>query len=79
MPLALIPAVVRFASTYGSGTYNAGVYNGSSGSLVYLGPVSLPDTGAGWAVLIGAAALAFAGGWTMWLWQRRRWQQVKER
>jgi len=73
--MKLVWTLFLLASTYGSGSYNGSTYNGSSGgapTLVAIGPVTLPDTGAGWAVLIGAAALAISGGWFVWLWQRRR-------
>jgi LPXTG-motif cell wall-anchored protein len=73
--------LVLLGSTYGSGSYNAGPYNASSASsspsstpapLVQIGPLSLPDTGAGWAVIIGAAVVAIAAGWMVWIWQKRR-------
>ena len=59
------------ASTYGAGAYGNGVYGGT-GTLVSVGPLSLPNTGAGWTVLISATVLALSSGWAFWLWQRRR-------
>ena len=59
------------ASTYGSSTYGSGVYGGSA-PLLQVGPLTLPNTGAGWMVLISAVLLAVAAGWAAWLWGRRR-------
>lgn len=62
------------AVTYGSGTYSSGTYGGAA-PLLQIGPLTLPNTGAGWMVLISAAVLAVAAGWAVWLWQRRRSMQ----
>jgi LPXTG-motif cell wall-anchored protein len=63
--------ITLLATTYGSGVYSSGVYGGAD-TLVRVGPLSLPNTGAGWTVLIGIGAFAVAVGWSVWLWQRRR-------
>lgn len=82
----------HLASTYGSGAYNAGNYNGLADTqvtptplpnpgptatpLVDIGPVTLPNTGAGWMVLVGAFILAVAAGWAVWIWRQRRLRQT---
>jgi hypothetical protein len=58
------------ATTYGAGTYTSGVYGGNN-PLVQVGPLSLPNTGAGWAVLICAALIAAGGGWMVFMMMRR--------
>jgi hypothetical protein len=65
---------VLVAQSYGNGTYGSLAYNSttSPSPLVTIGPVMLPDTGAGWAVVIGALVLAIAGGIAVWVWQRAR-------
>jgi hypothetical protein len=62
------------AQTYSNGTYGSLAYNAttSPSPLVSIGPVTLPDTGAGWAVIISALVLAIAGGMAVWAWQRAR-------
>jgi LPXTG-motif cell wall-anchored protein len=62
---------ILVASAYGAAGYGGNVYGGA-GTLVQVGPLSLPNTGAGWTVLISAGVLAVSGGWGVWLWQRRR-------
>jgi LPXTG-motif cell wall-anchored protein len=74
---------ILVAQTYGAGTYGSLAYNASSssntpGPLVAIGPLTLPDTGAGWTVLISAAILAIAGGVAMWLWQRAKLKRLHE-
>jgi LPXTG-motif cell wall-anchored protein len=56
-------------STYGSASYGAGIYSaaGTNGA-----PSLLPNTGAGWAMLLGIAALAIASGVITWLLQNRK-------
>lgn len=63
--------MILLASTYGSASYGSGVYSTSSSPLVQIGPLTLPNTGAGWAVLIGATFLAIGGGLVVWLRQNR--------
>ncbi len=65
-------AYLLLASTYGSGTYGTGTYNGAVASNnVIIGPISLPVTGAGLMVIIGALSVAAAVGWFVWLRQNR--------
>jgi LPXTG-motif cell wall-anchored protein len=59
------------ASTYGSAGYGGNAYGGA-GTLLQVGPLRLPSTGAGWLVLVSALLLAISAGWMTWLWQRRR-------
>jgi hypothetical protein len=55
-------------STYGSGTFNASSYNGN----VQVGPITLPVTGAGLAIILGVLALSVAAGIFSWLRQNRK-------
>jgi LPXTG-motif cell wall-anchored protein len=66
----VLPAHLFLAATYGSGTYGNNAY--SAAPLVQIGRFTLPNTGAGWTVLISSLVLALAAGWAMWLWQRAR-------
>lgn len=59
------------AAAYGAGTFGSGTYGGSA-PLLQIGQLTLPNTGAGWMVLVSAALLAIAAGWAVWLWQCRR-------
>lgn len=59
-----------FASTYGSGAYGKSTYNGTT--LVAIGPLVLPNTGAGWTALIGIVLLAIGSALAMWMWVRRK-------
>ena len=63
-----------FASTYGSGAYGSNPYGGvlASGTNVQVGPITLPVTGAGLMIIVGALALAVAAGWLVWLRQQRK-------
>ena len=66
------------AQTYGSGAYSSLAFSsGTTSPLIRIGPMTLPDTGAGWMVLISSAALAIAGGTTVWLWQRMRIKRTR--
>ena len=67
----MLHAILFFAQAYGSGAYSSGSYGGSS-PLLQIGPLSLPNTGAGWAVIIGAAILGLAGGLAMAIYQHRK-------
>ena len=76
---SIVSAVFKLASTYGSGAYGGGVYGEAvavatptPSPIFTAGPVSLPNTGAGWSVLIGAVVLAVAAGWWVWLRQSAR-------
>lgn len=56
-----------FGSTYGTGLFNAGTYNGN----VQIGPVTLPVTGAGLSIILGALAISLAAGIFVWSRQKR--------
>ena len=45
-------------STYGSSVFGSSTYNGN----VQIGPITLPVTGAGLSIILGALALALAAG-----------------
>ncbi len=73
--LAIFPLL---ASTFGSGAYNAGSYNGAAGTpapainpVIAMGPFTLPLTG---ATLIGMGAILTAAlaALAVWIYQRRK-------
>jgi hypothetical protein len=71
--ITTLPAHIKLAlgTTYGSSLFNAGSYNGN----VQIGPITLPVTGAGLSIILGALALAIAGGVFVWLRQNRNQAQ----
>jgi LPXTG-motif cell wall-anchored protein len=57
---------IVLASTYGSGVYGAGPYG-----VGWIIPGILPNTGASWLALAGAALVAVGGGLFVWLRRKR--------
>jgi len=74
MITAILAHFFVLASTYGSGAYNAGSYNGT----VQVGPFTLPVTGAGLSIILGVLAIAVAAGVIVWLRQKRKPTQPTE-
>jgi len=70
--MALANIRLFLGSTYGSGVFGAGTYNGG----VQIGPITLPVTGAGLSIILGAFALAIAAGMFARLHQKRKQSQL---
>jgi LPXTG-motif cell wall-anchored protein len=73
--LSLLPALASAADcSYSQSAYGQGAYS----TCVTAAPtiLGLPDTGATWIGLVGAALFAIAGGTYVWLRQRRHRRQL---
>lgn len=76
--MSIFPGLIGQAGaascSYGETAYGQGAYStcAMAAPVIQLGPISLPDTGATWLGLIGAACFAIGVGLFVWARQRRR-------